>query len=94
MSVDLTNLKANVGVYTDPEHNLYVAPAEPTAEAVTSGEELKEGEVIVEMKSTGICGYVSSCSLCISDCFSSLFSVTSSWFSFFWTSSGVPCYFQ
>lgn len=54
----LESLPQNIGVYTDPEHNLYVAPAEPSAEDVALGKDLKEGEVILQMKSTGICGYV------------------------------------
>lgn len=50
--------KPNVGVYTNPEHNLWVAEAKPTLEEATSGTDLKEGEVSVAIKSTGICGYV------------------------------------
>lgn len=53
-----TTLKPNVGVYTNPNHDLWVAPAEPSAEAVKSGSDLKQGEVSVAIRSTGICGYV------------------------------------
>ncbi|CAF3582174.1 unnamed protein product [Fusarium graminearum] len=51
-----TTLKPNVGVYTNPNHDLWVAPAEPSAEAVKSGSDLKQGEVSVAIRSTGICG--------------------------------------
>jgi hypothetical protein len=50
-------LKPNVGVYTNPNHDLWVAAAEPSAEAVKSGSDLKQGEVSVAIRSTGICGY-------------------------------------
>ena len=50
--------KPNVGVYTNPQHDLWVAPAEPSWEQVQKGTPLKEGEVIVAIKSTGICGLV------------------------------------
>ncbi|KAF2200652.1 GroES-like protein [Delitschia confertaspora ATCC 74209] len=48
--------KPNIGVYTNPEHKLWVAEAEPSLEAVQKGEGLKEGEVTLSIKSTGICG--------------------------------------
>ncbi|OCK85898.1 sorbitol dehydrogenase-like protein [Lepidopterella palustris CBS 459.81] len=48
--------KANIGVYTNPEHELWVAEAEPSLEAVQKGEGLKPGEVTISIKSTGICG--------------------------------------
>lgn len=51
--------RPNIGVYTDPEHKLWVAESKPTQEEVTSGTGLKEGEVTVAIKSTGICGFVS-----------------------------------
>jgi L-iditol 2-dehydrogenase len=50
--------KANIGVYTNPEHDLWVAEAQPSVESVGKGEGLKIGEVTVGIKSTGICGYV------------------------------------
>ncbi|KAK7728544.1 L-arabinitol 4-dehydrogenase [Botryosphaeria dothidea] len=48
--------KPNIGVYTNPSHDLWVAEAQPTLEQVKSGEALKEGEVTIAVKSTGICG--------------------------------------
>jgi hypothetical protein len=50
--------KANIGVFTNPEHHLWVAEAEPSLASVEKGEGLKPGEVTVGIKSTGICGYV------------------------------------
>ena len=52
------NSKPNIGVYTNPAHNLWIGSAEPAWENVESGEGLKEGEVTIAIKSTGICGYV------------------------------------
>ncbi|KAJ8105486.1 hypothetical protein OPT61_g10147 [Boeremia exigua] len=48
--------KANIGVYTNPEHDLWVAEAEPSLEEVQRGGDLKVGEVLLNVKSTGICG--------------------------------------
>jgi threonine dehydrogenase-like Zn-dependent dehydrogenase len=48
--------KANIGVYTNPAHDLWVAEAEPSLEVVEKGGDLKEGEVLLNVKSTGICG--------------------------------------
>ena len=48
--------KANIGVYTDPQHKLWVAEAQPSLEDVVNGDSLKPGEVTVGIKSTGICG--------------------------------------
>ncbi|KAI9837075.1 MAG: hypothetical protein M1819_000724 [Sarea resinae] len=48
--------KANIGVFTNPKHDLWVAEASPTADDVAKGEGLKVGEVSVGIKSTGICG--------------------------------------
>lgn len=48
--------KPNIGVYTNPKHDLWVAEAEPSLEAVQKGEGLKPGEVTIAIKSTGICG--------------------------------------
>lgn len=50
--------KANIGVYTNPQHELWVGPAEPSVESLGTGENLKVGEVTVGIKSTGICGLV------------------------------------
>lgn len=50
--------KSNIGVYTNPDHKLWIAEAEPSLETVLKGGGLQEGEVTVGIKSTGICGYV------------------------------------
>jgi L-iditol 2-dehydrogenase len=50
----------NIGVYTNPAHNLWLGPAEPSLESLEGGETLKEGEVTIAIKSTGICGLVLS----------------------------------
>jgi L-iditol 2-dehydrogenase len=50
--------KANIGVYTNPQHDLWVAEAQPSLETVVKGDSLKPGEVTIGIKSTGICGYV------------------------------------
>jgi len=54
----LLNLKPNIGVYTDPQHNLWLDNADPSVANIQSGATLGEGEVVVEIRSTGICGYV------------------------------------
>ncbi|KAF2839345.1 sorbitol dehydrogenase-like protein [Patellaria atrata CBS 101060] len=60
MSTTVTTItkptKANIGVYTNPEHDLWIAPAEPSLETLSSPENLKPGEVTIAIKSTGICG--------------------------------------
>jgi len=48
--------KANIGVYTNPNHDLWIAPAEPSLESLSQGSTLKAGEVTIAIKSTGICG--------------------------------------
>ena len=48
--------KPNIGVYTNPEHDLWVADAVPSQEDAASGEKLQPGEVTIAVKSTGICG--------------------------------------
>lgn len=48
--------KTNIGVYTNPAHDLWVDEALPSKEEVENGESLKPGEVTVAIKSTGICG--------------------------------------
>ena len=50
------SLKPNIGVYTNPKHDLWINEAEPTAESVAAGSDLKEGEVTIAIRSTGICG--------------------------------------
>ena len=52
----VTASKPNIGVYTNPAHDLWVAEAEPSLEVVEKGGDLKEGEVLLNVKSTGICG--------------------------------------
>ncbi|KAF2090982.1 GroES-like protein [Saccharata proteae CBS 121410] len=52
----ITPTKANIGVYTNPEHDLWVGEATPSVEDVKKGEGLKVGEVTIAIKSTGICG--------------------------------------
>ena len=48
--------KPNIGVFTNPKHDLWVSEATPTLDSVQNGEELKEGQVTVAIRSTGICG--------------------------------------
>ena len=48
--------RPNIGVYTNPEHDLWVADAVPSQEDVESGKDLQPGEVTIAVKSTGICG--------------------------------------
>lgn len=48
--------KPNIGVFTNPSHDLWISEATPTLESVQRGEELKEGQVTVAIRSTGICG--------------------------------------
>ncbi|KAK2073892.1 hypothetical protein P8C59_008135 [Phyllachora maydis] len=48
--------KANIGVYTNPAHDLWVTEAGPTLESVLKGGDLREGQVTVAIRSTGICG--------------------------------------
>ncbi|KAI1090191.1 GroES-like protein [Rostrohypoxylon terebratum] len=48
--------KANIGVFTNPAHELWIEETGPTVEDVQKGESLKPGEVTVAIKSTGICG--------------------------------------
>ena len=55
-SATQAELKPNIGVYTNPEHKLWIADAAPSAEEARSGDGLQLGEVTVEIRSTGICG--------------------------------------
>lgn len=50
--------KPNIGVYCNPEHKLWVEESRPSVEEVKSGQALKEGEVTIAIKTTGICGCV------------------------------------
>ena len=57
MTTTLTETaKPNIGVFTNPKHELWVAPAGPTLQDVQDARDLKEGEVYIGVKSTGICG--------------------------------------
>jgi L-iditol 2-dehydrogenase len=55
-ATDLLPSKSNIGVFTNPNHDLWVAEASPTLDEVKEGKDLKEGEVYIGVKSTGICG--------------------------------------
>ena len=59
MAAATTVNKTNIGVFTNTNHDLWLAESQPTAEDVQSGKGLKHGEVTVEVRSTGICGYAS-----------------------------------
>ena len=52
----MSAFKKNIGVYTDPDHNLYIADATPHHDDITDPSKLKHGEVVVQIRSTGICG--------------------------------------
>ncbi|KAF2664172.1 GroES-like protein [Microthyrium microscopicum] len=56
MATKVTIEKPNIGVYTNPAHDLWIAPAEPSIESLQNGDTLKPGEVTIAIKSTGICG--------------------------------------
>lgn len=51
-----SQLKPNIGVYTNPQHDLWITETEPSVESVKAGSDLKEGEVTIAIRSTGICG--------------------------------------
>ncbi len=53
------NIKPNIGVFTGPKHDLWIDEAQPSAADAQSGATLAQGEVVLEIRSTGICGYVS-----------------------------------
>ncbi|OAP56126.1 L-arabinitol 4-dehydrogenase [Fonsecaea erecta] len=55
-SSGLQTTKSNIGVFTNPKHDLWVAEASPTLAEVQDGKDLREGEVYIGIKSTGICG--------------------------------------
>lgn len=49
--------KTNIGVYTNPAHDLWINAAEPSLESVQKGpEDLLPGQVTIAVRSTGICG--------------------------------------
>ena len=60
MSTTTTELKPNIGVFTDPQHNLWLDSASPSVEEIVKGDHLHPGEVVVQIRSTGICGYAPS----------------------------------
>lgn len=49
-------MKPNIGVYTNPAHELWISDAQPDVAGIRDGASLKDGEVTVEIKNTGICG--------------------------------------
>lgn len=65
-------MKGNIALYTTPTHDLYLGPASPDPESIVNGhdngevdgerpredEGLREGEVCVAVRRTGICGFV------------------------------------
>ena len=51
-----TETQSNIGVYTNPAHDLWVAEAQPPLADVQNGIGLEQGEVYVGVKSTSICG--------------------------------------
>jgi L-iditol 2-dehydrogenase len=63
MAAEFKPSKTNIGVFTNPAHDLWIADAQPSLESVQKGGDLKPGEVTVAIKSTGICGFVPSCIL-------------------------------
>lgn len=54
-----TITKPNIGVFTNPEHKIWVEETTPNADNLkqSKGDNLPEGWVTVAIKSTGICGY-------------------------------------
>ncbi|KAI0058746.1 GroES-like protein [Artomyces pyxidatus] len=56
MSQQTTALKPNIAVYTDPQHNLWLDSALPSVDDIQAGVSLEPGEVVVQIRSTGICG--------------------------------------
>lgn len=48
--------QANIGVYTNPAHHLWIGESGPTLESVQKGDSLEHGQVTIAVKSTGICG--------------------------------------
>ncbi|PLN83269.1 putative xylitol dehydrogenase XdhB [Aspergillus taichungensis] len=48
--------KPNIGVFTNTNHDLWVAESTPSLADVKAGKGLNPGQVTVEVRSTGICG--------------------------------------
>jgi L-iditol 2-dehydrogenase len=55
-ATEVKSLKPNIGVFTNPKHDLWMNATEPTVESVQAGADLKLGEVTIAIRSTGICG--------------------------------------
>ena len=55
-TVEVKSLKPNIGVFTNPKHDLWINEAEPTVDSVKTGSDLKVGEVTIVIRNTGICG--------------------------------------
>ncbi|KAL9623009.1 MAG: hypothetical protein Q9160_002728 [Pyrenula sp. 1 TL-2023] len=53
-ATETTTTKTNIGVFTNPKHDLWVADTNQTLESLEK--DLKPGHVIIGVKSTGICG--------------------------------------
>jgi len=51
-----TTLKKNIAVYINPKHDLWVDDATPNPDASDLAKDLGQGEVLVAIRSTGICG--------------------------------------
>ncbi|KAK2751047.1 L-arabinitol 4-dehydrogenase [Myotisia sp. PD_48] len=56
MATNRFALLPNIGVYTNPNHDLWIAEASPSAENLETGKGLQPGQVTIEIRSTGICG--------------------------------------
>ena len=52
----MSSLKRNIGVFTNPKHDLWISDTTPNVDSVQSGADLKPGEVTIAVRSTGICG--------------------------------------
>jgi len=50
------SMALNVGMYIDPQRNLWLDEAAPSVQDATTGNGLEAGEVTIAIKSTGICG--------------------------------------
>ncbi|KAI9824178.1 MAG: L-arabinitol 4-dehydrogenase [Phylliscum demangeonii] len=56
MSAPSADPQANTAVFINPAHEIWIADGQPSLAAVQAGTSLKEGEVTVAIKRTGICG--------------------------------------
>lgn len=55
LATEIPNLKPNIGIFTNPKNELYIAECSPTP-AELAAEPLADDDVLVHIKSTGICG--------------------------------------